>query len=106
VTQPVRIQRSRAKGARLTSLNELPIVVVSRPSKYGNPYRVNDSGEMGDADARAEAVMLFATALRAGKLRVTVDDVRRELRGKNLACWCRIPVPCHADVLIEIANKR
>ena len=34
----------------------------------------------------------------------TVEDVRRELRGKTLACWCAIDKPCHADVLLEIAN--
>jgi hypothetical protein len=26
------------------------------------------------------------------------------LRGKNLACWCRLDQPCHADVLLEIGN--
>lgn len=34
----------------------------------------------------------------------TVDDVRRELAGKDLACWCPLYVPCHADVLLEVAN--
>lgn len=35
---------------------------------------------------------------------LTVDDVRRELAGQNLACWCRLDQPCHADVLLEVAN--
>jgi len=26
-----------------------------------------------------------------------------ELRGKDLVCWCS-PLPCHADVLLELAN--
>jgi len=34
----------------------------------------------------------------------TVEDVRRELAGKDLACWCPLSEPCHADVLLEIAN--
>jgi len=34
----------------------------------------------------------------------TIEEIRAELRGKNLACWCRIGEPCHADVLLEIAN--
>ena len=43
-------------------------------------------------------------------LRVTVDDVHRELAGKNLACWCPLPVPgqpdlCHAAVLLEVASQ-
>jgi hypothetical protein len=33
------------------------------------------------------------------------DDIRNALRGKNLACWCRLDQPCHADVLLEIANR-
>jgi hypothetical protein len=27
------------------------------------------------------------------------------LRGKNLACWCALDQPCHADVLLELANS-
>lgn len=38
-------------------------------------------------------------------LKVTPEDVRRDLVGKNLACWCRPSDPCHADVLLEIANR-
>lgn len=33
------------------------------------------------------------------------DDIRAELGGKNLACWCAIGSPCHADVLLELANR-
>lgn len=36
---------------------------------------------------------------------VTVDDVRRELRGKNLACTCPLNVSCHADILLAVANS-
>lgn len=35
----------------------------------------------------------------------TLDEIRAELRGKNLACWCPLDKPCHADVLLELANK-
>ena len=34
----------------------------------------------------------------------TIDDIRAELRGKNLACFCALDQPCHADVLLELAN--
>ena len=37
-------------------------------------------------------------------VRPTLDDIRSELRGKNLACWCPLDQPCHADVLLELAN--
>lgn len=49
--------------------------------------------------------MLAAYPSRGGRfLRVTVEDVRRELAGRDLACWCRADRPCHADVLLAIAN--
>jgi len=34
----------------------------------------------------------------------SIERIKAELRGKNLACWCRLDQPCHADVLLEIAN--
>lgn len=37
-------------------------------------------------------------------LKVTVDDIRTELAGRDLACWCKPGDPCHADVLLEVAN--
>jgi hypothetical protein len=39
------------------------------------------------------------------RLPFTREDVRRDLRGKNLACWCPLDGPCHADVLLEVANR-
>jgi Domain of unknown function (DUF4326) len=70
--------------------------------------------------SRAECVELYRRALLdpADRLHlwlaphdggVTVEDVRRELAGKDLACWCPIDdgeggrVPCHADVLLELS---
>ena len=105
---PRRIQRSRAKGARLTTPNGLPIVCVSRPSRFGNPF----SGALGSAKAsdkptlRAASVARFRRALLTddGSLPFTIEQVRTELCGKNLACWCPLDGPCHADVLLEIAN--
>ena len=41
-----------------------------------------------------------ATAGRAPSL----EEIRRDLRGKNLACFCALDQPCHADVLLELAN--
>lgn len=36
--------------------------------------------------------------------RPTVEEIQTKLRGHNLACWCPLSQPCHADVLLEIAN--
>jgi hypothetical protein len=106
---PVRIQRSRAKGSRLSAPNALAIVCVSRPSKWGNPF----SGALGSApkaqkaNVRAASVAQFRRALqkRDPALGFGVEEVRKELRGKNLACWCPLNEPCHADVLLEVANS-
>ncbi len=53
---------------------------------------------------RAEAVRRYHEDLLAGRLAVTVDDVTRELRGRDLACYCPLDVPCHADILLAVAN--
>ncbi len=104
---PKRIQRRRTKGWRLqeASSNPLGAIYVGRPTKWGNPFRVR-----GTPDA---AVGMYEHCLRNGIGRVllcTLEEVRRELHGKDLACWCPLvdkdgnKVPCHADVLLELAN--
>jgi hypothetical protein len=60
----------------------------SRPQPTAIPNRPARSTWLGYAQQRA---------LRAA--------IRRELRGKDLACWCRLGEPCHADVLLELANQ-
>jgi hypothetical protein len=87
-----RLQRSRRAGARLPS----DAIVVTRPTKWGNPHPL----ELG----RSEAVRRFREDLLAGRLAVTVADAITELRGRDLACYCPLDEPCHADVLIELAN--
>ena len=58
-------------------------------------------GRDGD---RARCAALYREALEAGELGFGPDDVRRELAGRDLACWCPLDEPCHADVLLEVAN--
>lgn len=90
---PRRHQRSRRKGAHLPD----GVVVVTRPTRWGNPHPIS----LG----RPEAVRRYREDLLAGNLEVTVEDVRRELKGRDLACYCPLDGPCHADVLIEVANS-
>lgn len=92
---PKRIQRRRSRGWRQPA-NAL---YVGRPTKWGNPYKVGP-----DHHTANEAVSLYRRDLIAGRLRVAIDDVRQELRGKDLVCWCKLDGPCHADVLMEIAQ--
>jgi Domain of unknown function (DUF4326) len=70
--------------------------VVSRPTKWGNPHPL----QLG----RQEAVRRFRDDLFSGRLRITIEDVKGELRGRDLACYCPLDEPCHADVLIDVAN--
>jgi hypothetical protein len=76
------------------------VVYVGRPSKWGNPFKGPD---------RLTAVDLYREHLAARDH--LCSDAVAELRGKDLACWCPLvdskgrPVPCHADVLLEVANS-
>jgi hypothetical protein len=92
---PRRIQLRRAKGWRKPP----GAVVVARPSRWGNPFRIGVDGD------RSACVDAYRRALLAGELRVTVDDARGELAGRDLACWCPPGAACHADVLLEVANR-
>jgi hypothetical protein len=108
VTVPTRVQLRRTKGWRKPENT----VVVSRPSGWGNPFRIGDpfrfvdaAGEwcVGVVPGRVGAVRLFEQFLAAKpELR---EKIRRELAGKNLACWCQLEEPCHADVLLDLANR-
>ena len=101
---PRRYQKERVKGYRMPENT----VCVTRWSRFSNPYRVGK-----ECETEREAVELFKRDLLAGVLRtgltrqfhITVEDVQRELAGKNLACACPLDGgPCHADVLLEVAN--
>ena len=114
--KPVRLQLRRAKGFDLQRIsmatNGLQAIVVSRPSKWGNPFKIGthvcpigtpDVVQVTDAKI---AVELFrGNACHAAAGHVYRANVRKDLRGKNLACWCAPDDPCHADVLLEIANR-
>lgn len=91
-TAPKRIQLSRRKGWRMPPNT----VSVARPGRWGNPYRVGVDGTAAECVAQFRAILVARPD--------PMDAVRRDLRGKNLACWCRVGDPCHADVLIEVAN--
>ncbi len=97
VLLPVRVQYSRARGWRKPP----GTVLVARGTRWGNPFLL---GEDGTAN-RERAVQEFRNALVEGRLEITVEEVQRQLRGQNLGCWCPLDRPCHADVLLEVANR-
>jgi uncharacterized protein YvpB len=96
---PKRIQRKRIKGWRMPE-NTVCVTRISKtnPGKWGNPFEVKEGRPA------SEAVGMYREALETGKLPYSIADVKRELAGKNLACWCKPGTPCHGDYLLEIAN--
>jgi hypothetical protein len=102
-------------------------VKVSRPGKFGNPFPVKKatSTTMGVTSdvwivgtwegpalwikhSEAEAIELAVKAYRAWITHpaqsALLAGAQLELRGQDLACWCKPGQPCHADVLLELAN--
>lgn len=102
---PERIQLKRTRGWRMPPNT----VKVDRTSRWGNPvvvgkphpYCLPAEIEAGDPCTRPmtaeEAVEIFRC------FHFTEEELA-PLRGKNLGCWCKIGAPCHADVLLELAN--
>lgn len=109
---PRRIQLRRSKGWRKPE----GAVVVARPSKWGNPFKVggtygNHPSQSDHPMTRDEVVALYRRWIDRGIAGYDFEArVRSELGGRDLACWCPLEdehgnrVPCHADVLLEIAN--
>lgn len=117
--KPIRIQRKRTKGWRMPPNT----VYVGRPTRYSNPWRIRHIGRTGKflgaywmvqdmtrnwypssrAVAQRFAVWMFRRWLRRNPFAQRLVQVE-DLRGKNLACWCPLDQPCHADVLLELAN--
>lgn len=123
---PQRIQRKRTKGWRMPPNT----IYVGRGTQWGNPYKVGHMGvgwlrltDINGKDLglcsdrlpvkdREQAVHLFRSLLHdSGEHCVipmpvypSIEEITAKLHGKNLACWCPLDAPCHADVLLEIAN--
>ena len=103
----MRIQLSRAKGWRMPP----GTVRVDRATSWGNPWSIAKAREAGftgsDEYVAGLCVAFFRNGVERGLAAVGygVAEVQAALRGKTLACWCRPGAPCHADVLLEIANR-
>lgn len=106
MTTPKRIQMHRRKGG--WRKDHPDAVIVARKGngpafdvfqgRYGNPFPMRE-----DTQAERRAVTdLFRIWLM--KKPAMIGILQAELRGKDLACWCPLDQPCHADVLLEIAN--
>lgn len=116
---PERIQLRRTKGWRKPA----DAVVVARPSMWGNPFGERDFPPVAVTDGipwehqwREHAVHLYRHHLLAAITNPwsqphtitfrNMADALDDLRDKDLACWCPLGLPCHADVLLAAANGR
>ncbi len=114
--KPVRIQRKRIKGWRMPPNT----VSVTRPGPWGNQYYplsghsrgrfTDDMLPVANGDVRDPVVQVrwfreWLTELRDSQPG-GFEQFVGPIRGKNLACWCALDQPCHADVLLELANAQ
>lgn len=111
---PTRVQLRRSAGWRMPA----GVVKCDRSTRFGNhqhPVNPDLTGVQREA-AQAEAARAFRRDLFAGRALVpqigrmppmvlTVEMIRRELRGKDLGCWCGLGQACHVDTLLEVANS-
>lgn len=110
---PQRIQLRRTKGWRMPPNTRC----VTRPGIFGNPFRWQLAREVGyrgtDDELKAFSVQIYREWLTNnvkhghGQTELLAKVLERlpELRGKNLACYCKPGTPCHVDVLLEVANR-
>jgi hypothetical protein len=122
---PKRIQMSRKRPWRAENPDA---VIVARPSRWGNPFPIDEYG-------RELAVEMYRQALSGNWNPSTLDQsesdaywdlayqrtmqfreriggmfwihavAKADLGGRDLACWCPLDELCHADVLLEYANR-
>lgn len=126
--RPHRVQRLRTSGWTMPPNT----VYVGRPTKWGNPYRVGGriviEADWGDSAGLqhefggitlAQAVEGYRDLMALRLALPPYDDewepayqgvwahaLETELAGRNLACWCPLGGPCHADVLLDLATRR
>lgn len=115
MTKPIRVQLKRVKGWKLPPNT----VSVTRPGYYGNPYKIdgdpatlpfvvvsNIKSELNGPLTREQVVEAFEIYLDKhadGKRKL--ETARREIVGKNLACFCKLDKVCHADIWLKKLNE-
>lgn len=110
---PERHRLSRGRGWRKPA----GVVVVARPSRWGNPFVIRRGAGSFELEGPGLAPRRYRTAAAARAAAVEayrmylsaspglVAAARRELAGRDVACWCPLDEPCHGDVLLEVAGS-
>lgn len=102
---PIRVQRKRVKGWKMPENT----IYVGRGSRWGNDFVVGKDG------TREECISKYAKQMlpyshKGGDIsdfylsECNLTDMVYNLKDKNLACWCKLDEPCHADLLLIWAN--
>ena len=127
--KPIRIQRKRTKGYKMPKNT----IYVGRPTKWRNPFKVGKRTPAWEKTFIAiqlckknfivpgDIKVIYKTGIfdKPITLKQSIQWYRiwlkfqieaknlnvKDLRGKNLACWCKPGEPCHADILLKLANK-
>lgn len=130
----LRLSRAKGFDLQALSMatNGLPAVSVARPHRWGNSWKVGSQrydsarNDFRECETIEDAIQAFRQSVEwnpnsksilptdygfleigggYGPQHRNLKTIRDELRGKNLACWCKGESPCHADVLLELANR-
>jgi hypothetical protein len=102
--KPQRIQRKRTKGWRMPQ----GAIYVGRPTRWGNPFamgEMNSYAEDEDHPYGRPSTAEEVVALYRMGITFVPPYAFEPLRGHDLVCWCPLDQPCHADVLLEVANR-
>lgn len=99
---PQRVQLKRSKGWKMPA----DTLKIDRTTRWGNPFTQRDCGSVAAAVAKHAAWMGGQIAAPDGREPPALADIRQALRGHHLACWCALDGPCHAELLLKLANAR
>lgn len=115
MAEPVRLRLSRAKGFSLQAMslatNGLPASVVTRATIWGNPFSTHRAKCLSTSGKRFLCTTVATVDEAVDRYRQSLTEGGRrwarlgELHGRNLACFCRLDAPCHADVLLDLARR-
>jgi hypothetical protein len=112
MNNPVRIQRKRTKGWRMPPNT----VYVGRGTMWGNPFKSDDNAKAVDYFKRflengtqsfqcGQETGVYLAFIPTWHYSLDLLEALPQLRGKNLACFCPLDKPCHADILLELLNQ-
>lgn len=101
---PIRVRLSRAKGWRMPP-NSVSVARGSGYRPYANPFVIGIDGTREECIAKFREQWDFDTSAGVGIYESLMLTLLAKICGKNLACWCPLDAPCHADVLLDLANR-